>query len=73
MLFNIKFISNKQLKKLDKELSKINYNELLGGLQELNREIINENPDKKNTEELRAVYAITQCCLELQKIYEEGK
>ena len=29
MLFNIKFISNKQLKKLDKELSKINYNELL--------------------------------------------
>jgi len=66
MLFNFKFLSNRQLKKLDKELSKIDYNELLGGLQQLSTEV-------KDIEESRVVYAIKQCCLELQKIYEEDK
>lgn len=66
MLFNFKFLSNKQLKKLDKELSKVDYNELLGGLQQLSTEV-------KDPEESRVVYAIKQCCLELQKIYEEDK
>lgn len=70
-IFNI--MSKRNLKKLDKELSKVNYNELIGGLNQLSHNIISDSPADKNTEELRATYAITQCCLELQKIYEEDK
>lgn len=70
-IFNL--ASRKNLRKLDKELSKMNYDELLAGLQELNRAIINDAPADKNTEELRAVYAIIQCCLELKKIYKEDE
>ena len=65
-IFNL--ASKRNLRKLDKELSKMNYDELLAGLQELNRAIIDDAPAEKNTEELRAVYAIIQCCLELRKI-----
>lgn len=70
-IFNL--ASRRNLRKLDKELSKMNYDELLAGLQELNRAIIDDAPADKNTEELRAVYAITQCCLELRKIYKEDE
>lgn len=70
-IFNL--ASRRNLRKLDKELSKMNYDELLAGLQELNRVIIDDAPADKNTEELRAVYAITQCCLELKKIYKEDE
>ena len=66
MLFNFKFLSNKQLKKLDRELAKVNYDELLGGLQQLTLET-------QDSEELRVIYAIEQCCLELRKIYKEDK
>lgn len=66
-VFNI--MSKKNLKKLDAELSKVNYNELIGGLNQLSYNLaVNENP-----EELRVIYAITQCCLELQKIYKGDK
>ena len=70
-IFNL--MSRKNLKKLDAELSKMNYDELIGGLSQLSCEIVNEAPADKNTEELRVLYAITQCCLELKKIYEEDK
>lgn len=68
-IFNI--MSRRNLKKLDAELSKIDYDTLIGGLNQLSWETVNENPADKNTEELRALYAITQCCLELKKIYRE--
>ena len=70
-IFNL--MSTRNLKKLDTELSKINYDELLGALNQLSHNIIDENPAKYNIEELRVVHAITQCCLELKKIYEEDK
>lgn len=70
-IFNL--MSRKNLKKLDAELSKMNYDELIGGLSQLSCEIINETPADKNTEELRVLYAITQCCLELKKIYKEDE
>ena len=70
-IFNL--MSRKNLRKLDTELSKVKYDDLIAALNQLSHDIIDERPADKNIEELRVIYAITQCCLELQKIYEEDK
>ena len=70
-IFNL--MSKKNLRKLDAELSKVKYDDLIAALNQLSHDIIDERPADKNIEELRVIYAITQCCLELQKIYEEDK
>ena len=70
-IFNL--MSRKNLRKLDAELSKVKYDYLIAALNQLSHDIIDERPADKNIEELRVIYAITQCCLELQKIYEEDK
>ena len=70
-IFNL--MSRKNLRKLDAELSKMKYDDLIAALNQLSHDIIDERPADKNIEELRVIYAITQCCLELQKIYEEDK
>ena len=70
-IFNL--MSRKNLRKLDAELSKVKYDDLIAALNQLSHDIIDERPAYKNIEELRVIYAITQCCLELQKIYEEDK
>lgn len=70
-IFNL--MSRKNLRKLDAELSKVQYDDLIAALNQLSHDIIDERPADKNIEELRVIYAITQCCLELQKIYEEDK
>lgn len=70
-IFNL--MSRKNLRKLDAELSKVKYDDLIAALNQLSHDIIDERPADKNIEELRVIYAITQCCLELQKVYEEDK
>ena len=70
-IFNL--MSRKNLRKLDAELSKVKYDDLIAALNQLSHDIIDERPADKNIEELRAVYAITQCCLELKKIYKEDE
>ena len=70
-IFNL--MSRKNLRKLDAELSKVKYDDLIAALNQLSHDIIDERPADKNIEELRVIYSITQCCLELQKIYEEDK
>ena len=70
-IFNL--MSRKNLRKLDAELSKVKYDDLIAALNQLSHDIIDERPADKNIEELRVIYAIIQCCLELQKIYEEDK
>lgn len=70
-IFNL--MSRKNLRKLDAELSKVKYDDLIAALNQLSHDIIDERPADKNIEELRVIYAITQCCLELQKVYKEDK
>lgn len=69
---NIKsFITKKQLLKLDKELEKIDYDELIGGLSELQSEIRDiEKDEQKYYKELRIINAIINTCVELRHIYK---
>lgn len=62
------FVNKKNLLSLDKELSKMDYDILIAGLDKLRSEV-KEN-DKHRHEELRVLYALIETFIALRKVYE---
>lgn len=62
------FVNKKNLLSLDKELSKMDYDTLIAGLDKLRSEV-KEN-DKHRHEELRVLYALIETFIALRKVYE---
>lgn len=64
----LNFINKKNLLSLDKELTKMDYDTLIAGLNKLRSEV-KEN-DKHRHEELRVLYALIEVFVALRKVYE---
>lgn len=64
----LNFINKKNLLSLDKELTKMDYDTLIAGLDKLRSEV-KEN-DKHRHEELRVLYALIEVFVALRKVYE---
>lgn len=71
MLFNLKFASDRQLRKLDKQLTELKYDDLIAGISIESQQIINDKPDGDCIEELRVLYAIQECLRKLKEIYNK--
>ena len=67
----LKLVTKKQLLSLNKELEKMDFNELIGGLYELMDQInTTEKNDNTKYKEIKVIYAMIDAFVALKEIYD---
>lgn len=67
----IDFFGRKQLLKMDKTLQSMNFDENIGGLQELLREAAQEEDTEDKYRYMRVIRATQEAFIAIRKIYED--
>ena len=65
------FLGKKQFLRLDKELQELNYDEIIGGLQEYLREVAAEKDTEDKYKLMRITRATQEAFIAIRKIYED--